>query len=157
MSELSPVAQKFVLHWGELGTRWGINRSVAQIHALLYISPQPLSADQIAGTLGLARSNVSTSLRELTGWGLARVSHKLGDRRDYFHTIDDVWELFHVVMAERKHREWDPTIAVLRECVQEANERNEDVFLRTRLGNMLDLTETLSVCYEELCKLPRSF
>src|SRR3954451_23419813 len=102
MNDLSPIAQKFVLHWGEMGTRWGINRTVAQIHALLFISPEPLPAETIADTLGIARSNVSTSLRELQNWGIVRIVHVLGDRRDHFQSLKDVFEMFRVIARERK-------------------------------------------------------
>src|SRR6266508_1586478 len=100
LGRLSPVQRKFVLHWGEMGTKWGINRTVAQVHALLFISPQPLNAEDIAATLSVARSNVSTSLRELAGWGLVKTVHKLGDRRDYFETLKDVWEMYRIVFDE---------------------------------------------------------
>ena len=102
---LTPVAQKFILHWGEMGTRWGINRTVAQVHALLFLSPHPLPADEISETLAVARSNVSTSLRELQGWRIVRVVHVLGDRRDHFESTKDVWEIFRIVSEERKRRE----------------------------------------------------
>ena len=105
---LSPTAEKFILHWGEMGTRWGVNRTVAQIHALLYISPRPLPADEICATLSVARSNVSTSIRELQGWGIIKTSQVLGDRRDHFESMTDVWEMFRVIMDERKKREIDP-------------------------------------------------
>src|SRR5882724_3971815 len=116
---LTPVAQKFILHWGEMGTRWGINRTVAQVHALLFLSPRPVPGDEISTTLAVARSNVSTSLRELQGWRIVRVVHVLGDRRDHFESTKDVWEIFRIVAEERKRREIDPTLAVLGECVQE--------------------------------------
>src|SRR5438270_8114475 len=116
---LSPTEQKFVLHCGEMGTRWGINRTVAQVHALLFLSPKPLHAEEIATTLAVARSNVSNSLRELQGWGIVRVAHLLGDRRDHFESVKDVWEMFQVVAEERKRREIDPTLHVLQECVAE--------------------------------------
>jgi len=112
-SLLAPVARRFVLHWGEMGTRWGVNRTVAQIHALLFLSERPLHAEEIAEALSVARSNVSTSLRELAGLNLVRVAHVLGDRRDYFETTRDVWELFRTVVRERKAREFDPTLKVL--------------------------------------------
>src|SRR5215472_569984 len=118
--KLSPVQQKFVLHWGEMGTRWGINRTVAQIHALLYISPNPLHAEEIAETLNVARSNVSTSLKELQSWRIVKLVHVLGDKRDHFESMKDVWEMFRVVLDERKRREIDPTIAILGECITEA-------------------------------------
>ena len=119
MKQLSPVQQKFILHWGEMGTRWGINRTVAQVHALLFISPKPLNADQIVETLGVARSNVSTSLKELQSWGIIKLVHQMGDKRDHFESMKDVWELFRVVLNERKRREMDPTTQLLNECIAE--------------------------------------
>src|SRR5215468_7827476 len=118
-NKLSPVAQKFVLHWGEMGTRWGINRTVAQIHALLFISKRPLSAEEIADTLSIARSNVSNSLRELQNWGIIRVVHLMGDRRDHFESMKDVFEMFRVISRERKKREIDPTRQMLEDCIAE--------------------------------------
>src|SRR4249920_2959700 len=120
MTKLSPVQQKFILHWGEMGTRWGINRTVAQIHALLFISLQPLNAEEIVQLLGVARSNASTSLKELQGWGIVKMVHVLGDKRDHFESMKDVWEMFRVVMDERKKREFDPTMAMLKQCLEEA-------------------------------------
>src|ERR1051325_1213850 len=115
--KLSEVQQKFVLHWGEMGTRWGINRTVAQIHALLYLAPRPLNAEEIAETLGVARSNVSTSLKELQSWRIVKLVHVMGDKRDHFESMKDVWEMFRVVLDERKRREIDPTLAMLRGCI----------------------------------------
>src|SRR5262244_3444643 len=136
---LTPVAQKFILHWGEMGTRWGINRTVAQVHALLFVSPKPLHAEEIASTLVVARSNVSTSLRELQGWGIVRVVHVLGDRRDHFESVKDVWEIFRIVAQERKRREIDPTLRVLHECVNELKGNPQgDVYTRERLESMLE-------------------
>src|SRR5438874_10064426 len=120
MNALSPIQQKFVLHWGEMGMRWGINRTVAQIHALVYISPKPLNAEEIAETLEVARSNVSNSLRELQGWRIVKLVHVLGDKRDHFESMRNVWEMFRIVLDERKRREVDPTIAILEECIAEA-------------------------------------
>ena len=120
MPVLTPLAQQFVLHWGEMGNRWGINRTVAQIHALLFVSETPLHADEICEVLEVARSNVSTSLRELQNWGIVKVVHVKGDRRDHFETLKDVFEMFRIIMAERKRREIDPTIAILKSCVAEA-------------------------------------
>src|ERR1700680_558642 len=114
--KLSPVQQKFVLHWGEMGTRWGLNRPVAKIHALLYISPKSLNAEEIAETLDVARSNVSNSLKELQSWRMVKLVHVLGDKRDHFESMRNVWEMFRIVLDERKRREIDPTIAVLEEC-----------------------------------------
>src|SRR3982751_1040473 len=123
--ELTPLMQKFVLHWGEMGARWGINRTVAQIHALLYLSPKPLHAEEVADTLGVARSNVSNSLKELQGWGIVRVVHVMGDRRDHFESMKDVWEMFRTVLDERKKREADPTLNMLRESVAEAKKSGQ--------------------------------
>src|SRR6266436_648674 len=125
MPKLSPVQQKFILHWGEMGTRWGINRTVAQIHALLYVSPKPLPAEDIADTLSVARSNVSNSLRELQGWGIIKLIHVMGDKRDHFESMKDVWEMFRLVLDERKRREIDPTLAMLRECLTEAGQEKD--------------------------------
>src|ERR1041384_6177015 len=111
MERLSLVQEKFILHWGEMGTRWGINRTVAQVHALLYLSPQPLNAEDIAMTLEVARSNVSTSLKELQSWGLIRVVHVIQDKRDHFESCKDVWEMFRIIADIRKRREIDPTRA----------------------------------------------
>ena len=102
--KLSVVQQKFILHWGEMGTRWGINRTVAQIHALLYVSPKPLNAEDIAEVLDIARSNVSTSLKDLQGWRIVKLVHVLGDKRDHFESMKDVWDMFRVVLDERKRR-----------------------------------------------------
>src|SRR5215472_4687491 len=123
--KLSPVQQKFILHWGEMGTRWGINRTVAQIHALLYISPRPLNAEEIAETLGVARSNVSNSLRELQSWRIVKLVHVLGDKRDHFESMKNVWEMFRIVLDERKRREIDPTIDMLEECIAEAGKEKD--------------------------------
>src|SRR6266481_4699677 len=136
---ITPVEQRFILHWGEMGTRWGINRTVAQVHALLFVSPKPLHAEEIANTLAVARSNVSTSLRELQGWGIVRVAHVLGDRRDHFESVKDVWEIFRIVSEERKRREIDPTLEVLNACVAELDEKDSrDEYVRQHLLDLLD-------------------
>jgi DNA-binding transcriptional regulator GbsR (MarR family) len=153
MNQLSPISQKFVLHWGEMGARWGINRTVAQIHALLYLSARPLHAEEIAETLSVARSNVSTSLRELQGWGIVKVVHELGDRRDHFESMKDVWEMFRVVMDERKRREWDPTLKVLGECVADSK-KGEDPHVHERLVKMLDFMSTMATWYDQMRRLP---
>src|SRR5271168_1661991 len=118
MNKLSAAEQKFILHWGEMGTKWGINRTVAQIHALLYISPRPLNAEEISETLSVARSNVSNSLKELQGWRIVKLVHVMGDKRDHFEALSDVWETFRIVLDERKKREIDPTLVILRECIE---------------------------------------
>jgi DNA-binding transcriptional regulator GbsR (MarR family) len=154
MTALSAGQKRFILHWGELGTRWGLNRSVAQVHALLYLSPTPLTADQVASLLSIARSNVSTSLRELQGWGLVRVVHVMGDRRDHFDTVHDVWEMFTIVVEERKRREIDPTIAVLRECATEIDRNTpEDKEARKRIRELLAFFEQATTVYEEFSGL----
>lgn len=155
MDKLSPVQQKFVLHWGEMGTRWGINRTMAQVHALLFISPKPLNAEDIVGALGVARSNVSTSLRELQGWGIVRTVHILSDRRDHFESLRDVWELFRVVMDERKRREIDPTCQVLDECIAEAAKANgTDDYTVSRLNELRDFMTTTSSWYTQVRQWP---
>ena len=154
---LSPVAQKFVLHWGEMGTRWGINRTVAQIHALLFLSPRPLPAEEIAATLGIARSNVSNSLHELQNWGIVRVVHVLGDRRDHFDSMKDVFAMFRVITHERKKREIDPTLQVLQRCIAEAGKpKSADRYTRERLTDLLQFFELAETAYVQLEKLPTS-
>jgi DNA-binding transcriptional regulator GbsR (MarR family) len=152
---MTPLEQKFILHWGEMGTRWGINRTVAQVHALLYLSPKPLPADEITTTLAVARSNVSTSLRELQGWGIVRVVHVLGDRRDHFDCIKDVWEMFRILSTERKRREIDPVVRVMDECVAELKSKPDgDVYTRERLESMLEFLNVMSGLFEEFMRMP---
>jgi DNA-binding transcriptional regulator GbsR (MarR family) len=158
MNTLTPVQQKFILHWGEMGTRWGINRTVAQMHALLFLSPRPLHAEEICEMLDVARSNVSTSLRELQNWGLVKVTHLLGDRRDHFeNATQDVWEMFRIVLDERKKREIDPTVELLRACVAEAERggKPEEV-TRQRLASMRDFFEIMSRWYDQIDQLSTS-
>jgi len=152
---LSDTEQKFVLHWGEMGTRWGVNRTVAQIHALLFLAQQPMAAETIAETLGVARSNVSTSLRELQSWKLVRVSHVLGDRRDHFLALQDVWEIFRVILEERKRREIDPTLSVLRECaIEGAQDAQLDDAVLARMQVALDFLEMFSATFQDYQRLP---
>jgi DNA-binding transcriptional regulator GbsR (MarR family) len=157
MNTLTPVQQKFILHWGEMGTRWGINRTVAQIHALLFISPRPLHAEEIVETLGVARSNVSTSLKELQGWGIVKMVHVLGDKRDHFESMKDVWEMFRVVLDERKRREIDPTLLMLRDCIAEADtQKDKDAYTRERLQALCDFFEATTAWYTQIRKWPAS-
>jgi DNA-binding transcriptional regulator GbsR (MarR family) len=152
---LTPIQQKFILHWGEMGARWGINRTVAQVHALLFLSARPLNAEDIASTLGVARSNVSTSLRELQGWGIVRVTHLMGDRRDHFDSLKDVWEMFRIIVDERKKREADPVLAMLRETAAEARKPGAaDAYTRDRLADMLQFFELMTGWVEQTRKLP---
>ncbi|HET9316608.1 MAG TPA: MarR family transcriptional regulator [Vicinamibacteria bacterium] len=155
MTDLAPPLRQFVLHWGEMGARWGINRTVAQIHALLYVSEPPLTAEAIAETLSVARSNVSVSLRELQAWGLVRVVHLLGDRRDHFQTTKDVWEMFQIVIEGRKRREVDPIRAVLRELMADPG-GDLDEHARARLAEMLAFFELTTAWYEQVRKMPKS-
>src|SRR5688572_4658256 len=146
---LSPVEQKFVLHWGEMGTRWGINRTVAQVHALLFISPRPLHADEVVTALGVARSNVSTSLKELQGWGIVKRVHVLGDKRDHFESLKDVWEMFRVVIDERKKREFDPTMRMLEACIAEAAaDAATGEYAEARLRDLHGFFATTSAWYD---------
>lgn len=158
MKELTPFVRNFILHWGELGTKWGINRTVAQIHALLFISEKPLNAEEICEILGVARSNVSNSLRELQNWGIVKVVHFPGDRRDHFESMKDVYEMFRVIAAERKRREVDPALRMLRECSEEAaDESSRDdsvIYAREKLEELHGFFETFSNFYEKMDKLP---
>lgn len=148
--KLTPVQQKFILHWGEMGTRWGVNRTVAQIHALLYLSARPLNAEDIAAALRVARSNVSTSLRELQNWDLVKVIHLMGDRRDHYETLQDPWELLRVILRERKEREFDPTLLFLQACVDGSLFAREDAAVQKRLREMLALMQSVSAVADQV-------
>ncbi len=153
--KLTPIMQKYILHWGEMGTRWGVNRTVAQIHALLYLSPEPLHAEEIAETLSVARSNVSTSIKELQSWGLIRVSHRMGDRRDHFESLKNLWEMFSVIMEERKRREIDPTLTMLRACELEgSNDRETPKEIKQRISDVREFMETISTYYDQMRQVP---
>jgi DNA-binding transcriptional regulator GbsR (MarR family) len=155
MPILTAIQKQYILHWGEMGTRWGINRTVAQIHALLYLSPKPLAADEIAETLTVARSNVSTSIRELESWGIIRPVHVLGERREHYESLKDVWEMFRIIVEQRKRREIDPTLQLLRSCLEEMKrEGNPDAYVRERLEQMTEFFETGMSAYEEVKQLP---
>ena len=152
--ELTLSAKKFVLHWGEMGQAWGINRTMAQVHALLFIAPDPLDAEEISRLLDVSRSNVSTSLRELINWGIVRRVHLIGDRRDRFEALKDVMETFRVITAERKRREMDPTIALLEHCVEDARAQGtDDDYTRQQLEKMLEFTRMLSAWYGQMDRL----
>lgn len=147
MVDLSPAAQKLVVHWGEMGSRWGVNRTVAQIHALLYLARRPLDAAEIAETLSVARSNVSTGLRELEAWGIVRVSHVLGDRRDYYESVTDIWQLFKTIVEQRWRREMEPTLAVLEQCLSEAEDGDEHT--RRRVRDLQKFFQTMESWFRE--------
>ncbi|MDX9844080.1 MAG: MarR family transcriptional regulator [Aquabacterium sp.] len=154
--ELSDVARQFVVHWGEMGSAWGVNRTVAQIHALLFFHGRPLHAEEIAETLGVARSNVSTSLKELQSWNLVRISHVLGDRRDYFDTSHDVWALFNTIVRERKEREFDPTTRLLQQLVAQPEFENESPDVQDRVRETLRFMESLGSWTDEMLRLSPS-
>ena len=148
MTALSPAAEKLVVHWGEMGSRWGVNRTVAQIQALLYLAPGPLHAGEISETLSVARSNVSNSLRELQAWGIVKVTHVLGDRRDYFESVTDIWQLFKIILAERWRREIEPTLVVLDQCLAEV--KSNDAPTQERLRELETFFRTAESWYEQL-------
>ena len=150
---LTPTVSRFVLHWGEMGARWGVNRSVAQIHALLFITGRPMHADELVEALEIARSNVSTSLRELQAWQLVRLVHIAGDRRDHFETSTDVWELLRTVVRERQQREIAPTMIVLRDLLADPALAKEPAAARARIRETLELLETLTAWGDEMLKL----
>ncbi|MCF6312228.1 MAG: MarR family transcriptional regulator [Verrucomicrobiales bacterium] len=156
MKDLSPFLQNFILHWGEMGTKWGINRTVAQIHALLFTSEKPLNAEEICDQLGVARSNVSNSLKELQNWRIVKVVHIPGDRRDHFESMHDVYEMFRVIAAERKRREIDPTLSNLRTCAIEASDAkdSEEKYAKKKIEDLLEFFELASDVYDRMDKLP---
>ena len=153
MKELTEIERQFILHWGEMGTRWGISRTVAQIHALLFLSPQPLHAEQIAQTLNVARSNVSTSIRELESWGIVHPVHVLGDRREHYESLKDVSEMFVRIMELRKRRELDPTLQLLRRSLAQLEKQDADEYTRERLQEMAQFFEAASEAYEQVHQL----
>jgi DNA-binding transcriptional regulator GbsR (MarR family) len=150
--ELDPISQKFVLHWGEMGARWGMNRTLSQLHALLFLAERPMHAEEIADTLGVARSNVSTSLKELQSWGLVSITHLMGERRDHYVALQDVYEIFRLIVEGRKRREIDPTLSVLRDCVLQADEATPAAVLK-KIGDVLGFVEALNEWYDEMKKL----
>ena len=152
---MNPVVHKMVLHWGEMGARWGISRTVAQIHALLYFSAKPLTADEIVEALGVARSHVSNSLKELQSWGVVKIVHVMGDRREHFESIQDVWQLFEILLDERKRREMDPTIKVLRETTAQLDDAlGGDPHTRKRLAELHEFFELMDGWFGDVRRLP---
>ena len=148
---LSDTMQDFILRWGERASHWGLNRTEAQIHALLYLSPKPLNAEEIVNALSIARSNVSHSLKELQQWGLAKSVHVLGDRREHYETTKDVWQLFRIAVDEQKRREIDPVVRMLKEAIAT---QDGDKHTKERLGAMLEFFETMCSWYEGMKTLP---
>ncbi|MGE4072425.1 MAG: GbsR/MarR family transcriptional regulator [Lysobacterales bacterium] len=155
--ELSPLIQNFVLHFGEMGGRWGINRTVGQIYALLFVSAQPMNADELVASLGVSRSNVSMGLKELESWRLVRLSHLPGDRREYYSAPEDVWAIFRTLAEERQRREIEPTLSVLRDAILESPGSPEERHAQARMRQMHDLIELLTDWFAEVRKLnPRT-
>ncbi|SMX45817.1 GbsR/MarR family transcriptional regulator [Actibacterium lipolyticum] len=152
---LTPAMQNFILHWGEMGTKWGVNRSVAQIHALLHIAPEPMTAEDISETLNLARSNVSTALKELQGWKLVKASRQLGDRRDHFTSVRDMFDLVTVVVEGRREREFLPTIEALREVAKDAETDATPAKIKARMAETLDTMEMFDKWYQDISRLSR--
>lgn len=151
--DLPPLSQSFVLHFGEMGSRWGINRTVGQIYALLFISARPLTADEITDKLGVSRSNVSMGLKELSSWRLVRLSHQPGDRRDYYSAPEDVWAIFKTLAEERQRREVDPTLSMLRDALLESPASPEEAHAQARMREMHDLIEQLTDWFAEVRRL----
>jgi DNA-binding transcriptional regulator GbsR (MarR family) len=155
--KLSAAMERYVLHWGEMGARWGVNRSVSQIHALLYLVHRPMTAEEIAETLSIARSNVSTSLKELQNWNLVQIVTVLGDRRDHFEARSDNWEILMIITEQRKRREIDPTIEMLRQFAADAaNDSETPADVKERMAALLGFMETLTNWYEDVRRLPRN-
>ena len=151
--DLPPLSQAFVLHFGEMGSRWGINRTVGQIYALLFISARPLTADEITDRLGVSRSNVSMGLKELSSWRLVRLSHQPGDRRDFYTAPEDVWAIFKTLAEERQRREIDPTLSMLRDALLDTPDSAEERHAQARMREMHDLIEQLTDWFAEVRKL----
>jgi len=150
---LPPLTQKFVLHFGEMGSRWGINRTVGQIYALLYVSAEPLNADQVGEALNFSRSNVSMGLKELQSWGLVRLLHQPNDRREYFSALEDVWLIFRTLAAERRKREIDPTLSMLRDALMEQPSGAEDIHAQERMRQMHAFIELMTDWLDDVQKM----
>ncbi|MDO4878649.1 MAG: MarR family transcriptional regulator [Neisseria sp.] len=152
--KLNPITEKFVLHWGEMGSHWGVNRSVAQIHALLFIIGRPMNAEEICDTLNMARSNVSNSIRELHSLKLVHTVHQFGDRRDYFATSDDVWVLVKTIAEQRLQREIEPTLAFLKELEASPEFAGQDGAVQNRIRETRHFMEAATSWTHEMLKLP---
>lgn len=150
---LTPLVRSFVSHFGEMGSRWGINRTVGQIYALIFVAPQPLNADEIAEALEFSRSNVSMGLKELQSWRLVRLRHLPGDRREYFEAPTDSWEIFRTLAEERRRREIEPTLSMLRNALLEQPSSPEDRIAQERMRGMHELIDLLSGWFDDVQKL----
>ncbi|HIP79314.1 MAG TPA: MarR family transcriptional regulator [Kiloniellaceae bacterium] len=156
-AKLPSAVERFILHWGDMGGQWGVNRSVAQIHALLYLSERPLPAEEIAQQLGIARSNVSTSLKELLGWRLIERVPMPGDRRDHFQAEADIWEIVTHISQVRKEREIDPAAQVLRRCLEDAEgDPRVSPLAMKRLAAMMEFIEMVDRWYGQMIRLPKT-
>jgi len=153
--KLTTSMEKFIVHWGEMGSRWGVNRTVAQIFALLVLSEESMNAEQISTTLGVARSNVSNSIKELQTLNLVTMAHKLGDRRDHFIAIKDCWDMMLVLASERKKREIDPTMDVLSQCLTEAKQDKSPAYVVQQLKQMDEFMNTMNTWYDQMHKMDR--
>lgn len=153
MTPLSPLVKSFVSHFGEMGSRWGINRTVGQIYALIFVSPRPVNADEIAEALEFSRSNVSMGLKELQAWRLVRLRHQAGDRREYFDAPTDAWEIFRTLAEERRRREIEPTLSMLRNALLEQPGTEEDRIAQERMKGMHDLIELMTTWFEDVQRL----
>ncbi len=151
--DIPPLARTFVLHFGEMGRRWGINRTVGQIYALLFISSQPLNAEEISAALGLSRSNISMGLKELQSWRLVRLQHIPGDRREYFTTPEDVWEIVRILAEERRKREVDPTLTLLRDVLMQSTDNPQEQYAQERMRELHELIELLTGWADDVQKL----
>jgi len=151
--QLSPLTQTFVSHFGEMGSRWGVNRTVGQIYALLFLSPRPLNADDIADRLGFSRSNVSMGLKELEVWRLVQLRRVPGDRREYFSTPDDIWAILRTLVEERKRREVDPTMTMLRDVLMDAPSSDDERHAQARMRQMYELIELLTGWFDDVERL----
>lgn len=153
MSHLSPLVHRFVSHFGEMGSRWGINRTVGQMYALIFVSPKPLNADEIAEALAFSRSNVSMGLKELQSWRLVRLKHLPGDRREYFEAPSDAWEIFRTLAEERRRREIEPTLSMLRDALLETTTSEQDQIAQARMKGMHDLIEMMMRWFDDVQRL----
>jgi DNA-binding transcriptional regulator GbsR (MarR family) len=150
---IPPLTQKFVMHFGEMGSRWGVNRTVGQIYALLFVASKPLNADEVGEALAFSRSNVSMGLKELQSWGLVKLIHQPNDRREYFQAPEDVWAIFRTLAAERRKREIDPTLSMLRDALMEQPSVAEDIHAQARMRQMHEFIERMTDWLDDVQKM----
>ncbi len=150
---LPPLLQAFVLHFGEMGSRWGINRTVGQVYAVIFVSDKPVCADDLVDALGISRSNVAMAIKELQSWDLIRLKHVAGERRDFFVTLEDVWSIVRILVEQRKRREVDPTLTVLRELLMQPALSETEIYAQTRMQSMHEVIDLLTTWYTDVEKL----